>query len=103
MSFRISLSTSAPALQLGGEEIHDIRTRQEIVMTRPTSADREPPTTDETIALANLHAQISGLAAHQSRICVGGGPNCLPRCHAIAGIPHRQTKQLHRGDCRRER
>ena len=97
MSFRISPSTSAPALQVGGEEIHDIHTRQEIVMTRPTSADREPPTTDETIALANLHAQISGLAAHQSRICVGGGPNCLPRCHAIAGIASPDKAAASRG------
>lgn len=102
MSFRISLSTSASALQLGGE-IHDIRTRREIVMTRPTSADREPPTTDGTIALANLHAQISGLAAYQSRICVGGGPNCLRAATRLLVIPHRQTEQLHRGDCSRER
>ncbi len=87
MSFRISLSTSAPALQLGGEEIHDIRTQPEIVMTRPTPADREPPATDGAIALASLHAQTSGLAAYQSGVCVGGSPNCLPRCHSIARDP----------------
>jgi tetratricopeptide (TPR) repeat protein len=44
------------------EEIHGNRTQQEIVMTRPTQADREPPTTDGTIAVANLHARISDLA-----------------------------------------
>lgn len=39
-----------------------IRTQREIVMTRLMSADREPPTTDGTIAVANLHAQISCLS-----------------------------------------
>jgi tetratricopeptide (TPR) repeat protein len=32
-------------------------------MTRPPSADRAPVTTNGTIAVANLHAQIAGLAA----------------------------------------
>jgi tetratricopeptide (TPR) repeat protein len=45
------------------EEFHDIRTQQEIIMTWPPPTDREPPTTDGTIAVANLHAQIIGLAA----------------------------------------
>ena len=80
--------TSAP-----GKNHHDV----------PTSADRGPPTTDGTIALANLHTLISGLAAGQSRFCVGGGLNCLPRCHWIARDPTSPDEAAASGDCRRER
>lgn len=41
----------------------------------PSPTDREPPTTDGTIAVANLHAQISGLAA--------GGPAVADRAALI--------------------
>jgi len=50
-------------------------------MIRLPSADREPVTTNGTIAVANLHAQIAGLAARGRR--AGPGPAAAPLAVAI--------------------
>ena len=52
-------------------------------MTRLPSADREPVTTDGTIAVANLHAQISGLAAWARRAGAGQGTRLAVATQAV--------------------
>jgi tetratricopeptide (TPR) repeat protein len=77
------------------EEIHEIRARQEIAMTRPTRAEPEPPTTDGTIAVANLHAQIAGLEARSSLASSAQPPAARP---AVAGQAALIDLLLLRGD-----
>jgi tetratricopeptide (TPR) repeat protein len=52
-------------------------------MTRLPSADREPVTTDGTIAVANLHAQISGLAAWARWAGAGQGTRLAVATQAV--------------------
>jgi tetratricopeptide (TPR) repeat protein len=63
-------------------------------MTRGSSADREPVTTNGTIAVANLHAQIAGLAALGRQAGAGLGPAPL----AVATRAHLIDLLLLRGE-----
>jgi tetratricopeptide (TPR) repeat protein len=82
-------------IRLIQEEIHDRHAQQEIVMTTPTLADRELLTTDGTIAVANLHAQISDLAG---RAGLAGSAQAAAASPAVADQAALIDLLLLRGD-----